>query len=390
VAGAGTSWAGPGADVEALLVRASPDEPADQVCGALMPYTSGTTGRPKGVHNGLFPLGGPWRKVERLLSYAGVALGVPADGTVLLTGPWHHSAQLFFSLLPLLRGARLVMTERFDATATLALIDRERVTETHLVPTQFVRLLRLPGAVRDAFSGASLRLVWHGAAPCPAGVKRRMIEWWGPRLTEYYAATEGGVVTQIDSEQWLRRPGSVGRAVPPNEVLVVDDAGRPVPPGVVGRVFVRRRADRDFRYHNAPAKTEAAHLEPGVFTYGERGHLDEHGYLYLAGRSDDMILSGGVNVYPAEVEEVLLSHPRVRDAAVLGLPDDEWGERVVAVVEMAPDAGDPTAELDRHCRRSLAGFKVPRSYRLVSEIPREPTGKLARSGLRSHFREERG
>jgi len=375
--------------VEPLLAAASGEPPEDQTCGSLMLYTSGTTGHPKGVINGLFTTGAPFLRVSRLLAYAGQWLAVPGSGTALLDGPWYHSAQLFFSLLPLLRGCRLVIRPHFDPAATLALIDRERVTACHFVPTHFVRLLRLPPAVRDTFDGSSLQVVWHGGAPCPIPVKRRMLDWWGPRLLEYYAATEGGVATLIDSAEWLARPESVGRAVPPTEIVVVDPAGHPVPSGVTGRVYLRRR--RGFHYHNAPDKTAAAHLSRGLFTFGELGHLDADGYLYLTGRRQDLILSGGVNVYPAEVESVLAEHPAVRDAAVLGVPDDEWGERVVALVEVDTarlPAATADAELDRHCRTRLAGFKVPRAYRLLAEVPREPTGKIRKEILRSQFAED--
>jgi acyl-CoA synthetase (AMP-forming)/AMP-acid ligase II len=375
---------------EPLLRAANGVEPAGQRLGTVMLYTSGTTGVPKGVSNGLFVAGSPFDRVQRLLRYAHAVLDVPAGGRVLLVGPWYHSAQLFFALLALLQGSRLVVHRRFDPTATLATIDAHRITAVHLVPTQFVRLLRLDPAVRAAFSGSSLRRVWHGGGRCAADVKRRMIEWWGPVFWEYYAATEGGVVTLIDSADWLRRPGSVGRAVPPNEVLVVDDAGTPLPPGHPGRVFVRRAKGGTFTYHNAPDKTRAAHLEPGVFTYGELGYLDADGYLFLTGRAQDMVVSGGVNVYPAEVEVVLLTHPAVRDAAVVGIPDDEYGERVVAVIELDPDRPpsqvDGLAELlDRHCRRTLAGFKVPRGYRVVAELPRDATGKLRKDAVRDAY-----
>ncbi|GAA1767034.1 AMP-binding protein [Luedemannella helvata] len=376
--------------VEPLLADASTGEPDGQVCGSTMLYTSGTTGQPKGVLNGLFSTGAPVRRVHSLLSFAGSTLGVPDEGTALLVGPWYHSAQLFFSLLPLLRGARLTLRQRFDAQATLAAIDAEQVATCHLVPTQFVRLLRLAEPVRSAFDGSSLRRVWHGGAPCPEDVKRRMLAWWGLCLVEYYAATEGGVVSLIDSVEWLRRPGSVGRTIAGTEVLIVDADGAAVPVGTEGRVFIRRRPDRDFTYHNAPEKTAAAHLAPGVFTYGERGRVDAAGYLYLTGRDTDMILSGGVNIYPAEVESVLLDHEGVRDVAVLGIPDEEYGERVLAVVEVDVDRLPPdrvTYELDRHCRARLAGFKVPRVYQVLDELPREPTGKLRKQALREGYLE---
>lgn len=371
--------------VEPLLAAARSDEPRSQCCGSTMLYTSGTTGAPKGVENGLFVTGAPFSRVAKLADYARVVLGVPARERVLLDGPWYHSSQLFFALLALLQGSRLVVRPHFDPAATLETIDRERITAVHLVPTQFVRLLRLPPAVRAAFSGASLHRVWHGGGPCPASVKREMIRWWGPVLVEYYGATEGGVVTLIESADWLRRPGSVGRAVPPNEVVVVDEAGTPLPAGRTGRVFIHRRG-RTFRYHNAPEKTRAAHLGPDTFTYGEVGHLDEAGFLYLTGRAQDMIVSGGVNVYPAEVEAVLLDHPSVRDAAVIGVPDEEFGERVVAVVvpEGAPSDELPHT-LDAHCRRFLAGFKVPRAYHAVAALPREATGKLRKDPLRERY-----
>jgi len=371
---------------EPLLAAACDAEPAGQCAGGTMLYTSGTTGAPKGVLNGLFLVGAPFSRVAKLARYARVVLQLPVRERFLLDAPWYHSSQLFFALLALLLGNRLVIRPRFDPRSTLQVIDAERITSAHFVPTQLARLLRVDEATRQAFSGASLRRVWHGGGPCPVEVKRTMIDWWGPVLLEYYGATEGGAVTLIDSRDWLARPGSVGRAVVPNEVVVVGPDGRELPAGTIGRVYVRRRAGRTFEYHNAPEKTRAAHLQPDLFTFGELGRLDEQGFLYLTGRAQDLIVSGGVNVYPAEVEAALLTHPAVQDAAVIGVPDAEYGERVVAVVQPDPDAAEALPrQLDAHCRRSLAGFKVPRAYQFVTRLPREATGKIRKDVLRQRW-----
>ncbi len=371
-----------GDEAERRLAGCSAAEPADQVSGALLMYTSGTTGRPKGVLNGLFVAGGPIERIRRQLDYAGRMLRVPDHGVNLLVGPWYHSAQLYFALLPLLRGVRLIVHPRFEAERLLRTIDADQVSATHLVPTHFVRLLRLPEAVRARFSGASLSVVWHGGGPCSIELKQRMLDWWGDCLIEYYGATEGGAVTLIDAAEARTHPGSVGRALYPSRLVVVDDQGRPLPPGEVGRVFVSRR--RGFDYHGAPEKTAAAHLDAGTFTYGELGYLDADGYLYLTGRQSELIVSGGVNIYPAEVEAALLAGPGVRDAAVVGEPDPEFGERVLAYVEPL----DPSfsadalgAELDSACRARLAGFKRPRRYVFVAAIPRDEAGKLRAGSL---------
>jgi long-chain acyl-CoA synthetase len=375
--------------VAKLMAGADPAEPPSQRSGSVMLYTSATTGHPKGVLTSLFSPGASLGRIARTTATLGETLGIPPDGRVLLAGPWYHAAQLFFSLFPLLRGCTVVLRQRFDAAAILADLEREQITLCHMVPTQFIRLLALGGSARASFTGGRLERVWHGGAACPVSVKREMIEWWGPVLVEYYGATEAGIVTVIDSDEWLARPGSVGRPVPPTEVVVIGEDGAECPVGVPGQVYVRRPARLDFAYHNAPGKTEAAHLAPGLFTVGDLGRLDEDGYLFLTGRSQDTIISGGVNVYPAEVERVLLDHPAVRDVAVIGIPDEEFGERVLAVVEADRGRGtrldDLTRELDAHCRERLADYKRPRSYRFVPRLGREPTGKLDKQALRAPY-----
>jgi long-chain acyl-CoA synthetase len=313
---------------------------------------------------------------------------LPRDGITLLAGPYYHSAQWSFSFLPMLGGSSVVMTQRFDALQTLRLIDAHRVTNVHLVPTQFVRLLRLEPAQRAAFSGSSLRRVWHGAAPCPPQVKREMIDWWGPCIHEYYGSTEGGVVTGISSQDWLQRPGSVGRVIGQADVFVLREDGSPAPTGEQGTIYMRNRRGVGLRYHNDPDKTEAAHREPGLFTTGDVGWIDADGYLYLTDRRIDMIISGGVNIYPAEIEAVLAAHPAVHDVAVIGVPNAEFGEEVKAIVQpVVGRAGDDALRevLARHCRETLAGYKVPRSIEFRGSLPRTETGKLQKRLLREAF-----
>jgi long-chain acyl-CoA synthetase len=372
------------AAVEPLLAAVVDTEPADQVSGATMLYTSGTTGHPKGVVNGLMVAGAPLDRISATVQRLRAAIGLPTDGRLLLVGPWYHSAQMFFALFPLLLGGQLVTRSRFDPVDTLRSIDGFGITHCHLVPTQFIRLLRVSTQARRDFDGLSLRTVWHGGGPCAVEVKYRMIQWWGPVFTEYYAATEGGIATLIDSDEWLAHPGSVGHALPSTGLVVVGEDGAELPPGEEGRVFLRRPPTASFHYHNAPEKTLAAHLAPGTFTYGDVGHLDADGYLFLTGRGSETIVSGGVNIYPAEIEAVLHVHPGVRDAVVFGVPDDEFGERVKAVVALEPQlasAQDVAAELDAHCRAHLAGFKVPRVYQVVATLPRDTSGKLRRQAL---------
>jgi long-chain acyl-CoA synthetase len=371
--------------LEPALAGLDDSEPDAQSSGALLLYTSGTTGRPKGVMNDMFQPGAPLARVVGLLTMLGSAFGIPERGRALLVGPWYHSAQIFFSLFPLLRRCQLFIHARFDAAATLEAIDRDRISLCHLVPTQFIRLLRVDPVVRKGFDGSSLRQVWHSGGACPVPVKSHMIEWWGPKFTEFYAASEGGVVATINSEDWLKKPGSVGRAAPGTQIVTVDENGKELPPDTEGVLYVRRAPERDFRYHNAPEKTRSAYLAPGFFTFGDVGHVDREGFVYITGRSSDVINSGGVNIYPAEVEAVLVEHPAVGDVAVFAVPDPEFGEQVKAAVVLADGAEATAEDLNAFARERLAGFKVPRSYDFVPALPRDPSGKLRKQLLRDRY-----
>ncbi|MFN8841465.1 MAG: AMP-binding protein [Burkholderiales bacterium] len=378
-------------DFEQLIAAQADDdgEPADQCVGGPMFYTSGTNGRPKGVvkpgagHAPIETLPVASERMTRML-------GLPTDGTTLLAGPYYHSAQWAFSFPVMLAGAGLVITRRFDAATTLALIDRHRVTHVHLVPTQFIRLLRLEPAVREAFRGDSLARVWHGAAPCPPQVKRDMIAWWGPCIHEYYGSTEGAVVTGLSSQEWLERPTSVGRAVFTADVVILRDDGTEAPAGEPGTIYLRSRVGAAPQYHNDPQKTAAAYHggDGALFTTGDVGRLDADGYLHLTDRKIDMIISGGVNIYPAEIEAVLGAHPAVQDVAVIGVPNAEFGEEVKAIVQpTAGQMGDDAlaATLAQHCRATLAGYKVQRSLEFRTEFPRTETGKLQKRLLREPY-----
>ncbi|MGI9323953.1 MAG: AMP-binding protein [Pseudomonadales bacterium] len=380
-------------DYESWLGGQSSDEPAQELMGGPMFYTSGTTGRPKGVKSGS---GGGPPPIETLQMMAGGLSGmlsIPADGTTLLCGPVYHSAQWAFSFLPLVAGGTVVMRHKFDAAETLALIDKHSVTNVHLVPTQFRRMLNLDDATRSAFSGSSLSVVWHGAAPCPPEVKRQMIDWWGPIISEYYGSTEGSIVAMATAEEWLSKPGTVGKPSPTVEIKIVDEQGAVQPQGESGEIYVRNLMGTDFEYHNEPEKTKAAHLEPGVFTFGDIGYFDEDGYLYLSDRKIDMIISGGVNIYPAEIEGVLATHPAVQDAAVFGIPNDEFGEEVKAAICLKPDCAagaDMAAELIGFCREQLAGYKAPKSIDFIADMPRHETGKLYKRLLKDPYWEGSG
>jgi len=375
-------------EFEAFLAAGSADEPQEQSAGGPMFYTSGTTGRPKGVKSSTAAPGGPLQILEMMGAGLAQMLRIPPDGTTYVCGPVYHSAQWAFSFLPLLTGSRIVLRHRFDPAESLRVMDEYQVTNVHLVPTQFHRLLRLPDDVRAGFSGASLQVVWHGAAPCPPDVKRSMIQWWGPVIAEYYGSTEGSIVTTASSEEFLERPGTVGKPTPTVEVTIRDDEGNQLPRGESGQIYVRSLLGSDFEYHNEPEKTAAVHLEQGVYTFGDIGHLDEDGYLYLSDRKIDMIISGGVNIYPAEIEAVLVNHPAVEDAAVFGIPNEEFGEDVKGAVKLRAGftaSDELTAQIIAHCRQHLAGYKAPKSIDYEDELPRHETGKLYKRLLRDRY-----
>ncbi len=380
-------------DYGELLASSSADEPADQTLGGPMFYTSGTTGFPKGVRTSTIQPGMPANLMELVAAGLLANLSMPDDGTSLLCGPLYHSAQWAWSLLPLLAGSRCVMQHKFDPAELLELIDTHDVTNIHLVPTQFIRLLKLDEATRKSFDGSSLACVWHGAAPCSPQVKRDMIEWFGPKIHEYYGGTEGGIISVISSDEWLERPGSVGKILPSYEVQILDDDGNQMPTGESGQIWFKNLMGTDFEYHNAPEKTASAHRAGGFGTLGDIGYLDDENYLFLSDRKIDMIISGGVNIYPAEIEGVLVTHPAVRDAAVFGIPHDEMGEEVKAAVELTDGTAgtdELARDLIRHVRDHLAGYKAPKSVDFEDELPRHPTGKLYKRLLRDRYWEGTG
>jgi long-chain acyl-CoA synthetase len=361
--------------------------PADRQLGLVMNYTSGTTGRPKGVRRPL-----PTTPIDE--TNLGAALGGynvspdEPDNVHLLACPWYHTAPMVMAAPSMHLGHTMVIMDRFQPLQALELIERYRVTITHLVPTQFVRLLALSDEERQRYDISSLRHVIHGAAPCAPEVKRRMIEWFGPVIDEYYASTEGVGGTIIFSDEWLGKPGSVGKARNDNTIVIMDDDGNILPAGQIGTVYSMSANRIPFEYFKDPEKTEKSRR--GEFrTVGDVGYLDEDGYLYLSDRKADMIISGGVNIYPAEIESVLITHPRVADVAVFGIPNNEWGEEVKAVVELHMDKRAPhdvvRAELLEFLQGRVARYKLPKTIDFMDELPRDPNGKLYKRRLRDPY-----
>lgn len=353
---------------------------ADAAEGAEMLYSSGTTGKPKGVR-AVAP-GAPLGSVSELFQRRLTLHGIDADSRYLSTAPLYHSAPLRYNNMVHRSGGTSVIMPRFDAERSLALIERYAVSHSQWVPTMFVRLLRLPEGVRRRHDLSSHRYAIHAAAPCPVHVKEAMLDWWGPILYEYYSGTEGNGQTAISPAEWQTHKGSVGRPIL-GEVRITDEQNQVLPAGSTGRVYFA--GGPRFEYFKDPEKTAAAYNEQGWSTLGDIGHLDEDGYLYLTDRASHMIITGGVNVYPREVEDVLIEHPAVQDAAVFGIPDEEFGESVRAAVELTPGRTVAAADLVEFCRGRLAHLKCPKVIDIHPELPRHQTGKLYKELLKRPF-----
>jgi acyl-CoA synthetase (AMP-forming)/AMP-acid ligase II len=346
-----------------------------------MLYSSGTTGHPKGVRAAT--PGAALGTVSELFKRRLQLHRVDATAVYLSTAPLYHSAPLRYNNMMHRSGATSVIMPRFDAEQSLRLIDAHGITHSQWVPTMFVRLLNLPDAVRNAYDLHTHKLAVHAAAPCPIAIKEQMLEWWGPILHEYYSGTEGNGQTAITPEEWLQHRGSVGRPIL-GKLHITDAAGNELPVGATGQVYFSDGAN--FEYYKDPQKTAQCYNQHGWSTLGDVGHVDGDGYLYLTDRASHMIISGGVNIYPREVEDVLVTHPAVQDAAVFGIPNTEFGEEVKAAVELAPGFTTTTAaELIAFCRERIAHLKCPRSVDFHDELPRHQTGKLYKKALKQRY-----
>ncbi len=350
--------------------------------GGNMLYTSGTTGKPKGVQRAKATTVG--EMIERMRN-TGEAFGLTGRGPHLVTGPLYHAAPGMFALYDLMNGAPMVIMPKWDCDTFFRCVREYQVATTHLVPTMFVRLLDARHNTAERIDLSSLRYVLHGAAPITRPVKESVLQWFGPLLTEYWGATESGVVTLVNSEEWLKHPGTVGRAVGSFSVYVGDEHGNPSDQEE-GLLFCRHaQLPLVFSYHKDPQKTLKAHPRPHIFYLGDIGQVDSEGFVYLSDRESHMIISGGVNIYPSEVEQALLEHADVTDAAVFGIPNPEWGEEVKAVVELRTGASASTDQLRDFLRGKIASFKIPRSMEFVSELPRTPSGKVQIHKLKAKY-----
>lgn len=363
----------------------SPGElPTSGLAAPHLHYTSGTTGRPKGALTppSMFPRTADISQFFAALRSV-VATG-PQEGPALAVGPLYHTGPLG-SLRRLAGGKPLVIMPRFDPEQALALIERWRIDSAVMVPAHFQRLLALPDAVRRRYDVSSLRQVFHTGAACRIDVKRAMIAWWGPILVEAYGGTESGTTNLITSAEWLLKPGSVGKPVPPLQAIAIAEDGSELSPGATGVLYFKDPTGRGIVYHNDPEKTAQAHRAPGVFTLGDIGHVDRDGYVFITDRVSDMIVSGGVNIYSAEVEQALIQHAGIEDVAVIGVPNEEMGEEVKALVVPKAGVALDTAELTGFCRARIAGYKCPRSFEFVADVGRNVLGKINKRELRRPY-----
>ena len=358
--------------------------PTDRALGAPMLYTSGTTGRPKGVRRPLTGASPDQVTVPNYYFFAGFNIHAP-DNVHICGSPLYHTAVLNFVTISLNLGQAVVLMDKWTPEEMLRLIDAHGVTQSHMVPTQFSRLLELPEDVRAKYDVSSLRTIVHGAAPCPKHVKQAMLDWWGPVLTEYYAGTEGGGCT-ITGEEWLRKPGSVGKPWRTTTLKILDDDGNELGTDEIGNVYLQMHGSK-FEYHQDAEKTAKTYVGE-LFTMGDIGYVDADGYLFLCDRKNDMIISGGVNIYPAEIESEMTRHEAVRDAAVFGIPHKDWGEEVKAVIELAEgftESDELKAQILDDLAGRLAKFKMPRTIDVVNELPRQANGKLVKRTLKDPY-----
>jgi long-chain acyl-CoA synthetase len=362
-----------------------PAQPRALPSPGAMIYTSGTTGRPKGVRRL------PVSEDQMALLYAPIlaAFGIRPGMRTIIPAPMYHSAPNTYGALAVRAGAdAIVLMPRFEPEELLALIEKHRITHIQTVPTMFVRLLKLPAEIRARYDVSSLEFVVHAAAPCPAEVKAAMIEWWGPVINEYYGSTEIGTVVFCSAPEWLAHRGTVGRALPGVQLRVLDENGDDAPTGVPGDVYARIVAGTDFTYHGDDAKRRAAERH-GLISVGDIGYLDGEGFLYLCDRRNDMVISGGVNIYPAEIEAALITMPEIADCAVFGIPDEEMGEALCACIQPAFEAPQDETAIRAHLRLHIAGYKVPKRIVFLQELPREDSGKIFKRKLRAPYWEGR-
>jgi long-chain acyl-CoA synthetase len=372
--------AGDAADFDAWLAAQAPYAGAPRTPRGHMAYTSGTTGRPKGVRR--LP---PTAEQQQLTAeVAKQALGLYPGVRSLLSAPLYHSAPSSFAQQSLLQGSLFVLEEKFDAEATLALIERHRIDTVYLVPTMYVRLLRLPAEVRSRHDLSSLKFVASTGSPCAPEVKRAMIEWLGPVIHEAYASSETGYITVMRPQDAARKPGSAGKAVGRAVIRIFDDQGNALPTGAIGTIYAHQPAYSDFSYHGNPAARRAVERE-GLVSVGDMGYLDEEGFLYVCDRAADMVISGGVNIYPAEIEHVLITLPGVADCAVVGIPDDEFGESLAAQVVAEAGAVIDAAAIRQALGERIAGYKVPRRIDIVDTLPRDDNGKVQKRKIRDAY-----